>query len=103
MTCVVCSHRPARTGAYCSNCNSKLEAGKRRKQSEKPVKYAVYRGNVVGFYHNGNSDSLVAKLLRRNPDRLPKRITLNLDTYIEGLTREQVKKIKRAILTLTSS
>jgi len=102
MTCVVCDHRPARVGAYCANCNSKLEAEKRKSQAEQPVKYATYRGHCVGFFKNGGG-KLVARLNRRNPDNLPKSITLNLNAYIEGMTREQVKKIKSAILSLAHS
>ena len=97
MTCVVCEYRPAKVGAYCSNCNSKIDADKRKRKAEKPVKYAHYRGNVVGFFRNGRG-KLVPKLLRRKPESLPKGLTLNLNTYVEGMTREQVKKIKAAII-----
>lgn len=101
MTCVICEHRPAKVGGYCVNCASKIEADKRNIKSRQPVKFATYRGHVIGFYPFG-SGKLIARLLRRKPENLPKLKTLNLDTYIPGFEREQVKKIKTAILTLVN-
>ena len=102
MTCVVCDRLPARDGGLCHNCNAKLEAGKLKAKGEKAVKFAHYRGNVIGFFPNGGK-KLVARLIRRNPEKLPKNNTLDLNTYIEGMTREQVKRIKSAILTLANA
>jgi len=102
MTCVVCDKRPARNGGLCANCNAQIESGKRKSKAEQPVKYATYKGHVIGFYRNGGGN-LVARLVRRNPDNLPKSITLDLNTYIEGFDRTQIKKIKSAILTLSNA
>lgn len=102
MTCIICNHRPAVAGAYCHNCNAKIQAVRKRLKSEKPVKFATYRGHVVGFFRNGGK-KLVPRLLHRKPDNLPKRDTLDLNTYIPGFTREQVKKIKAVILQLANS
>jgi hypothetical protein len=35
-----------------------------------------------------------------DPQRLPKGITLDLNTYLEGFTREQVKRLKASVLRL---
>jgi hypothetical protein len=100
MTCVVCDSRPAVPGTgYCHNCAQKLEAEKRKAKAQQPVKFATYRGHVVGFYPNGEG-TLTPRLLRRKAESLPKNKTLDLNTYIEGFTREQVKKIKSTILQL---
>ena len=99
MTCVVCESRPANKGVYCHNCAQKLEAEKRKAKAQQPVKFATYRGNVIGFYPNGGG-TLVPRLLQRKAEGLPKNKTLDLNTYIEGFTREQVKKIKSTILQL---
>ena len=97
--CPICDHRPsAKGGRYCSNCQSKLDKERRRRQPEKPVKFATYHGNVVGFYRQDGV--LKPRLLRRKPEGLPKGKTLNLDHYIQGFTREQVKKLKSTILQL---
>ena len=100
--CAICGHRPAKIGPYCANCQAKLEAEKRSRRAGKPVKYASYRGHVVGFFRNGGG-KLVVRLLQRKPDNLPKGITLDLNTYIPGFDREQIKKIKTAVLTLANS
>ena len=100
--CAICGHRPkATSGRYCANCQSKLDREKRRRVTEKPVKFATYRGYVVGFYRRDGV--LVPRLLRRKPGGLPKGKTLDLNHYIEGFTREQVKNLKSAVLRLAGS
>ena len=101
MTCVVCDHRPAKNGALCANCESKIKSQTRKCKAEEPVKFATYQGHVIGFFRNGGG-KLEARLLRRKPESLPKGITIDLNTYVEGMTRDQVKKIKSAILTLAN-
>ena len=102
MVCIICNHRPAKDGGICADCRNKIEAETRKRQAEQPVKFATYRGHVIGFYRNG-SDKLDVRLLRRSPDNLPRTNTINLDTYVEGMTRDQVKKIKSAILQLANA
>ncbi len=102
MVCIICNHRPAKDGGICANCHQKIEAEKRKHQAEQPVKFATYRGRVVGFYRNGG-DKFITRLLRRSAENLPKNKTLDLNTYIEGMTRDQVKKIKSAILRLANA
>jgi len=97
--CVVCERRPARDGAYCANCAAKIEAERRRSKPQQPVKFLTYRGHVVGLYRNGNG-KLMPRLLKRSAERLPKTKTLDLNTYLEGFTREQVKAFKRCVLEL---
>jgi hypothetical protein len=100
--CAICNHRPKANGSrYCRNCQAKLDKEKRLRQPEKPVKFATYRGHVVGFYRQDGV--LVPRLLRRKPEGLPKGKTLDLNHYIEGFTREQVKNLKSAILQLAAS
>lgn len=100
--CAICNHRPmANGGLYCSNCQAKLDKEKRLRKTEKPVKFATYRGYVVGFYRHNSV--LVPRLLRWKPEGSPKGKTLDLNHYIEGFTREQVKRLKSAILQLASS
>ncbi len=100
--CAICNHRPkANGGRYCSNCQAKLDKENRLRQPEKPVKFATYRGHVVGFYRRHGV--LVPRLLRRKPEGLPRGKTLDLNHYIEGFTREQAKNLKSAILQLVGS
>jgi len=101
MKCIICEQRPARDGAYCWNCNQKIEAEKRRAKPEKPAKFITYRGYVVGLYHK--NDRLIPELLKRDPENLPKSQTLNLDTYIPGFSREQIKKFKACVLQLAKT
>ena len=104
MTCIICDNRPAVSNGFCHNCNSKIESQKRKSKSkaEQPVKFATYQGYVVGFYPNGGG-KLVPRLLRRKPENLPRSRTLDLNHYIEGFTRTQVKRIKTVILQLSNS
>lgn len=76
--------------------------GKNLRKGQEPVKFATYQGHVVGFYRQVDG-KLIPRLLRRNSDGLPKSKTLDLNHYIEGFTREQVKNLKAAILQLAHS
>jgi hypothetical protein len=99
MTCVVCNRRPAVKGGYCKNCLQKIEADKKLRGNGEAVKYVTYQGHVVGFYRNGGSN-LIPRLLQRKPEGLPKGRTLDLNSYIPGFTREQIKKLKACIFQL---
>lgn len=100
--CNVCEARPVRVGGLCHNCAHKIEAEKRHNKAEQPVSFFTYRGHVVGLYRNGGS-TLVPKLMNRNPDNLPKSKTLDLNTYLEGFTRERVKSFKACVLKLAGA
>ena len=101
MKCVICNRRPARTEkGYCANCNSKIEAETKHKAVEQPQKFLTYQGIVVGLFPNGNH-KLVAKLLRRSAEGLPKDRTLDLNRYCEGYSRKVIKSFKACCLKLT--
>lgn len=97
--CIICETRPAREGGYCANCNSKLQSDEKRKAADRASQFLTYRGHVVGLFPNGNG-MLKARLLKRSPDRLPKSRTLDLNHYIEGFTRDQIKRFKSCVLKL---
>lgn len=94
--CIICKRRPSRNGGYCTNCASKIEADKRCRQADSPVKFLTYRGHVVGLCHNNGR--LTPRLLRRNAETLPRTRTLDLNTYIDGFTREEIKRFKACVL-----
>jgi len=103
--CTICNHRPARTGeGYCKTCASQIEADKRHRkmQNEKPVKYLTYRGSIVGLFKNGNG-KLKARLLKGNPELLPKARTLDLNKYCPGFDRSQIKAFKACCLKLSNA
>lgn len=102
MKCIICGQRPAHTDGICANCAAKVEAERRRRKPVEPFRFLTYRGYVVGFYPNGNG-TLTPKLLRRNPDNLPKYKTLDLNHYIEGFAREEVKRLKACVLQLANA
>ena len=102
MTCVVCDHRPARVAGLCTNCNAKVESERKRKADQEPFRFVTYHGHVVGMFPNGRDGNYIPRLLKREPDKLPKGRTINLDHYCEGFTRDQIKKMKRCILALAS-
>lgn len=101
--CVVCGKRPSPVGQYCHNCTTRIEKDKREKCIEQPVRFLTYRGIVVALYRNGEEGQLRGLVLKRNPDKLPKTRTLDLNTYLKGFTREQVKSLKAKVLTLAGT
>jgi len=100
MKCVICEKRPGHESGYCTNCEAQLKA--RRGQKREVFRFVTYRGFAVAFYRNGNG-TLKTELTRRNPENLPKTKTLDLNKYIDGFTRGQVKKLKRCILQLANA
>lgn len=100
--CIICNVKPASKGYLCYNCQQKIEAERRRRQNKaKPERYLLYRGNVVGLFSNGDN-SLSPKLLNCNPKSLPKSKVLNLDTYLPGFTRDQIRRFKKAVKQVTA-
>jgi hypothetical protein len=102
MKCIICERRPAGQDGVCANCASKVGAENRRRKPDEPFRFATYQGHVVGFFPNGNG-TLKPRLLNRNPDKLPKSKTLDLNRYIEGFTRERVKGLKACVLKLANA
>jgi len=97
--CIICEQRPSRKGGYCANCASKIEAANRRRNDNKPAYFLTYQGHVVGLFRNGK-ETLIAKLLMRSAEHLPKRNTIDLNHYCEGYSREQIKRFKACVLHL---
>lgn len=100
--CLICEQRPAKTGSpYCKPCSEQIQAEHRRSQAEKPVKFLTYKGHVVGMFRNGNG-KLTPRLLKKDPEKLPKCHTINLNTYQPGFSRESIKSFKRTVLALAT-
>ncbi|MHB8084391.1 MAG: hypothetical protein ACYDHZ_01000 [Dehalococcoidia bacterium] len=99
--CLICEKHPAKTHGLCLNCYNKAEKQARADRPETYYRFAQYRGTVVGFFRTGRA-TFVPRLLQRNPATLPKSKTFDLDGYVQGFDRTQIKKIKAAILQLTS-
>ena len=101
MTCVICDKRPAGDSGRCPICSQKLEAENHRNGKRKVFRFLTYRGSVVALYPNGEG-RFVPELVKRDPAKLPKNITLDLNTYLEGFDRAQIKRMKAAVLQLAS-
>lgn len=105
MQCVICEVRPAmKGGAYCHTHQAQIEAERKARRGNRDwwrgaFKFAVWRGVGVAFMPNGEKGVYQPKALPASAlGHLPKGKTINLDGYVNGLSREQVKRIKRAIL-----
>lgn len=118
--CVICGVRPwanSRQDGFCQQCGSCLDAGKRRekkaKTAAKPDYYLVYNGYVVAIRLKRQT----AELLRRPAYRtrvfkgqvvehklaLPQKHTLDLNQWLDGYTRQQIKALKRVVLKIAST
>ena len=98
--CQICGLRPAATErGFCHNCQNSIDAEKRRKREKnKPFKYATYRGVTVALFKDGG-DTLKPQFVTLNPERIARSRLINLDEYCDGFTRQQVKKLKRLCLS----
>lgn len=107
--CIICGRRPenGNGNGYCHNCWQKIQSLKTHSSNSVTARhpltprFIVYHGNVVELKLNGNG-RYKPSLTGRNPEKLPKKGTLNIDRYVQGYTREQVKKMQRVVLQLTS-
>lgn len=98
--CVICDKRPSLNGnGLCSLCEDRINRERKSRQPDKPQRFVTFRGHVVGMYRTGNG-TLKPRLLNRNPKRLPKSITLDLNHYIEGFDRGTIKRLKATVLQL---
>ncbi len=101
MKCQICEKRPARTDkGMCVQCAGKIASASKRRVE--PRHFLVYRGNVVGLYPS-DGKRLKPQLLRRSAEHMPKRKTINLDTYCEGYSRETIKRFKSCVLQLANA
>jgi hypothetical protein len=109
--CLCCDRRlNGDTGWYCHNCLAKIASETQRRIKAKPVKYLHYRGQWVGVFDNGVDADGQPKLKTRylgyfpiqDKPKFPKAKTLNLDVYLPGFAREQIKRLKATVLRLSA-
>ena len=99
--CHICGVRPVNGNpeGMCSQCHARVERERKLRRPEKPFRYVTYRGHVVAMFRNQDG-KLRPELSGINPNRLPKSITLNLNRYLDGFDRSQIKKLKRCVQEL---
>lgn len=105
LRCLICEQRPRfENSPYCQQCGGKLDAERRSRTPERASKYLVYQGVVAGLYRIGKDGEgngvYSVRFLKREAADLPKSITVDLDHYCEGLSRDQVKKYKAIVASV---
>ena len=98
--CLICEQRPARVNGMCHNCHTRINSDtqKRNGNDTKPTYYLTYKGHVVGLYP-GKGGMLHARLEpQKTAERLPKKMTIDLNGYCEGYDRDTIKRFKRCVL-----
>ena len=99
--CVICDVRPVNGNpeGMCAHCFAKVERERQLRRPQKPFRYVTYQGHVVGMFRN-QGGTLSPRLLGIAPKRLPKSITLDLNRYLDGFSRDQIKKMKKCVQQL---
>ncbi len=101
--CSICDIRPAKVNGHCVNCQAKIDAERRAIAAANPPfwRYLVYRSEVVGIRRvNG---TLRYEWLKREPYddqgklKLPAHVTIDLNRYVPGFDRAQIKAMKRVV------
>ena len=109
--CLICDVKPRYNGSrFCHDCESKLNASGGTNKAAKPDYYLTYHGITAGFFRNPRG-RFTPRLLRRDifkvlPNgevklQVPADKVINLDTYCAGYDREQIKRFKAVIASLT--
>ena len=103
MKCPICDRKTQNGATYCQQHQRELALLKAEKRRSKhsAFKYIVYRGHVVGlFKHDGK---LVPSYVGMSTSGIPKSKLIDLDHYVNGYTREQVKTFKATVLRLSGT
>ena len=112
-TCVLCgrpAHRQPGQLTYCQQDKRRLDRvmeEKRQRRAKADWRTGLFRvvhwkGYLVGFYPAGPRDGPGPHPVKPQPlavdmKRVQKSILIDLDTFQEGFSREQVKAMKRAV------
>ena len=96
MKCLICQQRPRlEESRYCGACNDLVQSNVTTKR--RPERYVVYKEYVVGMFKNG-SGKLHPEMVKVEIGSIPQKRLLDLNTYIEGFDREQVRSLKKMVL-----
>ena len=109
--CFICGRRPpARGEMYCRVCQRELDQAeqarhKRCQAWKKAWKFLHWKGVVVGLYQVDQVDEWGQPMVRprrvfQTLGQLPKAKVIDLDTYIPGFTRQQIKRMKATLRQL---
>ena len=98
--CIICGTRRVKGVGNCHVCQSRIDADRRSRKTAQPVKFLTYRGHVVGLFPNGVKGILQGRLLKRDPEKLPKGRTIDLNKWCDGFTRATIKEFKAKVLRL---
>ena len=102
--CIICDSRPARVGIYCHNCHSHIQAEIRKSHARPPAadRFITYQGKVIAMFNNGGGMGKY-QASAKPAEHLPKAKTINLNVFCPDLDRDEVKRLKRLVLSLTQS
>ena len=108
--CVICDRRPqARGEMYCRVCLENMAQDARERQQrcdawKKAWKYLHWKGVVVGLFANGKDccgqTVYQPRRVLKALGQLPKSKVIDLDTYIPGFDRQQIKGMKATLKKL---
>lgn len=108
--CVCCDLRPRKEGSrYCQTCETKIAAEGKVEREPLPEYYLHYRGVVVGFFRNARGRlsprRLYREVVRKDAEgklipTVPASKLINLDEYVPGYDRGQIKRFKAVIAEL---
>jgi len=99
--CMICDERPATVGFYCHNCKSHIDAEIRKAhtRAKAPDRFITYQGKVVEMYNLGDGQGKY-QYSKRDPVKLPKAKTVDLNIYLPDFTRDEIKRLKRIVLSI---
>jgi hypothetical protein len=101
--CIICQERPVAKGqaaGFCTQCADQIAARSARPAKDEVANYLVYRGKVAAVVFDRMEKGVKqykVKQVLKSVESLPKGKVINLNTYCEGYTRDQIKKFKRVI------
>ena len=108
--CAICNRRPPAKGEmYCRVCQGEMDQAERERRQrcegwKKAWKFLHWKGVLVGIFPNGNGPDGQAvyqpRRVFKSLDQVPKDKVIDLDTYIPGFTRQQIRGMKATLKQL---
>lgn len=102
MECTICGRPIKNGGPYCQQHAREVdkERQERRARERKDAfRYVYYCDHVISLREDGDG-ALKASYVGMSLSGIPKSRLINLTTYCDGYSRQQIKKLKALVLRL---
>ncbi len=98
--CGLCGKRPRGKSGHCRMCEHDLDKMRQERRErnrpwwEKAYRVVTWKGHVLAYIPKGKDEFKARYIGCKSVAKVPKAKVLNLDEYVEGFDRRQIKNLK---------